>query len=113
MGDLTKNFSKQEFECHGEDCCGHSAPIARNLLIGLQLLRDKVGPITVSSGFRCNTHNAREGIGGAKNSQHILGTAADVSAEGYTPKELAAIAATIPFFKNGGIGTTYNYPIPN
>lgn len=106
MGNLTKNFSSGEFECHGKDCCGHSAPLpARNLLIGLQLLRDKLGvPLTVIRGFSCNTHNARI-PGAAKDSQHPRGTAADVSAEGYTPKEIASVAATIAFFRDGGIGT--------
>ena len=59
--------------------------------------------LDINSGFRCLVHNKREG--GSDNSQHTLGTAADVSVpEGLTAIELAAIAETIPHFRSGGIG---------
>lgn len=52
-----------------------------NLLVYFILdpLREKYGkPITVSSGYRCSELN--ELIGGAKNSQHKKGLAADITA---------------------------------
>ena len=92
MGDLSRNFSRSEFACKGEHCCGHSAPVMPELVAGLQALRARVGlPLSISSGFRCHTHNAT--IGGASDSQHTLGTAADVRCpEGFTPKSLAQLA---------------------
>ena len=43
-------------------------------------------PIHISSGYRCEALN--KAIGGAKNSQHIEGKAADISAQGMTTQEL-------------------------
>lgn len=119
MGDLTANFDRREFACRGFRCCGHSAPIAPQLVIALQALRDKLShdaglqiPIYVTSGFRCRTHDINLAIGrgtspvfaAARNSQHCLGTAADVTAPSVGPDALAAAATTIPAFRDGGIG---------
>lgn len=41
----------------------------------LQPLRDYVGPINVTSGYRCTEVNAI--VGGAKSSQHLFGQAVD------------------------------------
>ena len=44
----------------------------------LQPLRDKMGvPITVTSGYRCPKLNSK--VGGSKTSQHMNGSAADIS----------------------------------
>ena len=80
MGDLTKNFSKHEFEC---PCCGESK-ISMELVTLLQEARDEIGDsITITSSYRCPEHNKEEG--GAKKSQHLLGTAADVVVNRTTP----------------------------
>ena len=104
MGDLSKNFSRSEFACRGENCCGGNAPVHPALVAGLQELRDKLGgPLTISSGFRCKRYNAA--IGGAKESQHTLGMAADMLVpEGWTPETLAELAESIDVFREGGIG---------
>jgi hypothetical protein len=53
----------------------------------LQPLCDKLGvSIRVSSGFRCVALNRV--VGGAPNSQHLRGEAADIHAKGYTANEL-------------------------
>jgi zinc D-Ala-D-Ala carboxypeptidase len=53
----------------------------------LQPLRDGIDkPIKISSGFRCKRLNKK--IGGASNSEHVEGKAADIQAVGYTNKEL-------------------------
>jgi uncharacterized protein YcbK (DUF882 family) len=76
MGDLTKNFSRHEFACR---CCG-VAGVRQSFVERLQLLRNLIGkPIIVTSGYRCPDHNER--IGGAKNSFHTQGIAADVKAD--------------------------------
>ena len=104
MGDLSRNFDRSEFACRGDNCCGHSAPIDPDLIAALQLLRDRIArPLTITSGFRCNRHNAA--VGGADNSLHTLGMAADViPPESISPEQMAAIAEEIDRFKNGGIG---------
>lgn len=50
--------------------------LCRNVL---QPLRDAVGPIFVSSGFR--SHGLNRMIGGARTSQHVLGQAADIEGQ--------------------------------
>ena len=51
----------------------------------------------------CNRHN--KAVGGAEQSFHTLGMAADVSCPaGVSPEELAVIAEEIPLFREGGIG---------
>lgn len=52
----------------------------RRLMYKLEAVRVKIGnrPITVNSGFRSITHNAA--VGGASNSMHLYGVAADLSA---------------------------------
>jgi len=50
----------------------------------LQPLRDEIGPITLSSGYRCPALNIA--IGGARQSQHMFGEAADIYSHGYTAR---------------------------
>lgn len=64
----------------------------------LQPLRDYIGPISVSSGYRCPRLN--KAVNGAKNSQHLSGEAADIKGVGQTTnKELydAIIELNLPF----------------
>ena len=67
-------------------------------------MRDRIGkPLSITSGFRCNRHNKT--VGGAEQSFHTLGMAADVSCPaGVSPEELAVVAEEIPLFCEGGIG---------
>jgi zinc D-Ala-D-Ala carboxypeptidase len=54
----------------------------------LELVRALVGrPLTVSSGYRCPDLN--KWVGGAPNSAHTLGLAADITCSGLTPQDLA------------------------
>ena len=108
MGNLSKNFDRSEFECHGENCCDHSAPISDDLIYGLQELRDKIdAPIHVNCGFRCNRHNKK--ISHAENSMHTLGLAADIWSPAKTSRALADMAETIGVFQRGGIGIYKNF----
>ena len=68
-----------------------SAPIIDNLKVlaaGLEKVRALVGhPIVVSSGYRCPPLN--RAVGGAVNSQHMDGAAADILCSGFgTPLQL-------------------------
>lgn len=101
MGDLSKNFSRWEFECRG--CCGLD-DVKQRLIDSLQRFRDIVqSKVVVRSGRRCFRHNMY--VGGRYTSQHLYGTAADLeTVKGMTPEEMARIAVTIPEFRMGGIG---------
>jgi len=69
----TKNFTSKELACK---CCGVDGT-TQEFADKLQKFRDAVGiPLTITSAYRCEKHNAA--VGGAKNSQHIRGTAADI-----------------------------------
>lgn len=68
------------------------------LCILLEAIRKALGrPITITSGYRSPALN--EAIGGAKNSQHTLGCAADIIIAGMTPDEVvkAIRAADLPY----------------
>ena len=74
-----KWFKEKEFVCR---CCGELPPFAKENTVALvhEVLdpaRERLGkPIIVNSGYRCAKHN-RE-VGGATNSQHMKGEAADI-----------------------------------
>lgn len=93
---ITPNFSLEEFMCK---CGCKKALINERLVERLQLICYKTGkPMYISSGYRCPAHDMKTGgIQGA----HSKGLAADVRVEGYTSKQLAAIAEDFYF---GGIG---------
>jgi uncharacterized protein YcbK (DUF882 family) len=58
----------------------------KGFLTKLEELRVKWGkPITITSGYRCPTHNAA--IGGASRSRHMVGDAVDISITGMTGDE--------------------------
>ena len=81
---MSKYFKPEEFECH---CgCGEK-DVNPKLVELLNRIRESFGkPITIMSGRRCEAHNTK--VGGAKNSQHILGSAADIKVKDVPPKEV-------------------------
>ena len=83
---LSKNFKVREFYCHdGSD----KVLIDTELVEILQSIRDAFGkPITINSAYRNVTYNKK--IGGAKNSQHVYGKAADIRVDGVPPFAVAA-----------------------
>lgn len=88
-GDRTKlsaNLMAKEFDCKCSKCS--ETLIDLDHVAKLQKLREDLGsPITINSAYRCPHHNAK--IGGAKNSQHVLGTATDIVIKGMSPDEVA------------------------
>jgi uncharacterized protein YcbK (DUF882 family) len=74
MGDLSHHFSRHEFECR---CgCGFDTVDARTLQICEEVRRFTGELVYVTSGARCKTHN--KAVGGALDSQHLVGRAADL-----------------------------------
>ena len=103
MGDLSAHFSKKEFACK---CgCGFDQ-VKPELITKLEKLRELCGnkPLTINSGCRCAKHNKAQN--GAKNSQHLYGTAADVKqVPGLTIEQMAKLAEQAGF---DGIGKYVN-----
>lgn len=80
---LTKNFSTAEFDCPCTipECVEQR--INKDLVDNLQKVRDDLNDVlTVTSGYRCALYQdelEKRGYKTAKNSQHLLGNAADVT----------------------------------
>ena len=107
MAKLTNNFMLQEFNSKcGRDIPNNVLPNIIQLAKNLQVLRDAVGKsISITSGYRSPQHNKK--IGGAKDSQHVKGMAADIKVAGMTPKEVALVIEGLiesGKMKQGGIG---------
>ena len=102
---LAENFQAGEFVC---SCgCGR-VKVDEKLIQGLQKLRDKLQrPIRITSGYRCKEHN--EKVGGATNSLHLTGQAADIACD-MPLLMLYFEAIAIPEFRAGGAGL---YPQEN
>ena len=90
---LSANFKVSEFACKGSGCCS-TVMIDDQLVEYLQKIRDHFGKsITITSGYRCPTHNSR--VGGATGSRHSKGQAADIVVQGVSPREVAKYAESI------------------
>jgi uncharacterized protein YcbK (DUF882 family) len=78
------HFSRAEFRCPH---CGE-AFVRPRLLEALERLRAIHGrPIPIVSGYRCPVHN--HAVGGARDSQHVYGSAADLPLGAATVAEAA------------------------
>jgi uncharacterized protein YcbK (DUF882 family) len=94
---VADNFVLGEFQSHD----GTDILLLHPRLIELcQNVRDHFdAPANVNSGFRTNAHNAD--IGGASQSKHLLGMAADLDVAGVPPEEVASFAESLEV---GGMG---------
>lgn len=102
---LSAHFTAAEMACK---CCGYLflTDAAKRLIDSLEILRAQIGgPVQIVSGCRCQKHN-RE-IGGAPNSRHLYGDAADLHVNGVSPQELRRIVKEIcPAIHGIGVGKT-------
>lgn len=84
MGDISPNFNRSEFACR--DGCGFDT-VDVELIEVLQGLREHFNrPVFVTSGCRCEMRNVLSG--GSKNSQHLIGRAADIVVNGHKAHEV-------------------------
>jgi len=100
----TRHFNWSEF--HSKDGSGfNNGKIAasqvkenvRRLMWKLEAVRKKAGdaPIIINSGFRSVSHNAA--VGGASNSQHMYGIAADIVISGKSVSQAISYAQSSGF----------------
>lgn len=87
----TNNFTlradkKLLCQCGGKYCNGAPALLNEQLLINLQRVRDKFGPVTVTCGLRCERYNDSL-TGSVPNSAHTRGKALDIYVKGVTDAE--------------------------
>lgn len=103
--DGIKYFKKDEFKCKcgGKYCNGFPAEVSMKLVKIADEVRENFGkPITVSSGVRCEKHNAN--VGGVANSRHKKGKAMDFRVSGIPA------SIVLPYVQNKS-GIRYAYEI--
>lgn len=100
---LSKNFKIREFDCKCSRCS--KTLVDEELVTTLQKIRDHFGvAVNITSGYRCAAHNAE--VGGASQSYHMQGKAADIYANSVKPIEIAQYAESIGV---RGIGQYSNF----
>ncbi len=105
---LTKNFNSEEFDCtDGTKVPEQFIINLKELAKNLQALRDHLKePVLITgSGYRTPSHNKK--VGGAKQSQHLTASAADINVKSKTPYQLGKLIENLinkGIMKQGGIG---------
>lgn len=80
---ITNNFKVSEFKSDSKIVLIH-----HTLPIALQMIREKIGKsINITNAYRTESHNKR--VGGASNSYHLYGMAADIYVKGVDVNTLA------------------------
>jgi Peptidase M15 len=108
-GEATKNGNRIPTQTSFDGILIPAAQITSNIVkIARELdkIREQFGnrPITVNSWYRDPESN--KDVGGVRNSQHLLGWAADIVIDGYDPNEVAAkLIDTWP----GGLGDSKSF----
>lgn len=100
-----KYFTREEFACNcgGKYCDGYPVEPVRELVQLADDVREHFGaPMYISSGVRCEQHNAN--VGGVSNSRHKLGKAVDFRVKG-------KIAAEVLGYVHEHVGVRYAYAI--
>lgn len=92
---LSEHYRSREFDCQCKRPGCTVTIIHPTLVDACETMRvDLSRPVTITdgggSGYRCPAHNAE--VGGAANSLHTMGLAADLHCPGSTPDEMAALA---------------------
>ena len=91
------HFNKREFacKCGGKYCNGYPTEMDKAVVKAAEKVRKHFGAVvTVSSGLRCNQHNAN--VGGVSNSRHKKGKAIDFCVAGKTSAQVLAYVKTLP-----------------
>lgn len=101
MGDLSKHFSRWEFQS-GDGDERYATPDTE-LHQHLEAIREYYRrPINITSGHRSPGWN--KAIGGAAKSWHLVGRAADIQVSGVSPQAVAAYIRRALMPDRGGVG---------
>ena len=102
---LSPNFESTEFDCKCKNKTCATTEIDPKLVEYLQKIRNYFGKaVTINSAYRCDKHN--KSVGGASQSKHKFGQAADIKVSGVKPLKVAQYAE---FIGIKGIGQYSNF----
>lgn len=102
---LSPNFESTEFDCKCKNKTCITTEIDPKLVEYLQKIRNYFGKaVTINSAYRCDKHN--KSVGGASQSKHKYGQAADIKVSGVKPLKVAQYAE---FIGIKGIGQYSNF----
>lgn len=102
---LSPNFESTEFDCNCKNKTCTTTEIDPKLVEYLQKIRNYFGKaVTINSAYRCDKHN--KSVGGASQSKHKYGQAADIKVSGVKPLKVAQYAE---FIGVKGIGQYPNF----
>ena len=99
---ITPNFSRSEMACR---CGSGRDEMDSEFMRMLQELRNQIGPMPVTSAFRCDAHNSR--VSKVKNGPHTQAKASDILIFGERAMLLFEKARHIGF---SGIGLSQKGP---
>lgn len=94
---IAKHFLGKEMACKDGSKEYMYAPELMKILESIREHFNK--PVIINSGYRTPEWNTK--VGGAKNSYHMKGMAADIVVKGVSPKQVAEYASEI--MQNGGV----------
>lgn len=94
-----KYFELSEFNC---PCCGKNVMQPKFLKMLDNARGHACIPFVITSGYRCEKHNAE--VGGVKNSSHLKGLAADIACSSTTQKAKIIKGLYLAGFTRVGIG---------
>lgn len=109
------NFKLEEFKCgcKGKHCTGYPVVLNIQLLKNLQLVRERFGATTITSGMRCSKYNASL-KGSSVLSRHKSGKAVDIkngtSATVQGRKSIMKFWKTLPKQRYTYCNTNGDYP---
>lgn len=101
-------FTIDEFKCRCGKCKLPENVPSDELIDTLCEIREHYkAPIIINSGYRCPTHNAK--VGGAKSSQHTIGSAVDFIVKGVKTADVHSFVLEKYGDKPYGIAIKHNY----
>lgn len=96
-GPVSPHFKAKEFQCKDKS---EYLLIATELIETLEKIRNHFNaPVVINSGYRTPSWNTK--VGGAPNSYHCKGMAADIVVKGHSSQEIAKYADKI--MEQGGV----------
>ena len=83
---LARGLTLNEYKCKCTHKTCHYTLYARKLVKAYEKVRVAIGvSLSITSGYRCQVHNASDAVKGVVNSSHTSGHAIDISFKGLTP----------------------------